>query len=392
MGVEAAAGAGAVQATILRAIDGLRPDPSVPDDAAARRYYDLLRTRYVNGLTQEAAARVLDISPRYLRELQARAIAALARRLWASAATGAPRESTPSPEDVVSEEAVPAGQARNWSSQVQRELAALQRTAPHLAANLATTACSAARLGSTVGLVREGQVIVEAMDPALHVSIHPTALRQVLLKAIEELARHVTSEPITISGQRAGAVVQIRVGGRTSEAEVPLGVRLIEEILAAHHGAVHVSSELGLQTIAIEIPAVLPDQEISVLVIDDNEDLVSFFASYTAGTAYRIRHAGTGAQALDALRERRPDVIVLDVMLPDAAIDGWELLMQLHEHPRTQSVPVIVCSVIRDEELALSLGAVGYLPKPVRRQEFLRALDHAVSRIPPTAPPTGDTP
>ena len=75
-------------------------------------------------------------------------------------------------------------------------------------------------------------------------------------------------------------------------------------------------------------------------------------------------------------------MIVLDVMLPDPAIDGWELLAQLHEHPETRSIPVIICSVIRERQLALSLGAASYLPKPVRRKDFIEALDGVVRRAP----------
>ena len=82
--------------------------------------------------------------------------------------------------------------------------------------------------------------------------------------------------------------------------------------------------------------------------------------------------------------EIKPDIIVLDVMLPD--VDGWELLSQLHEHPLTRSVPVIVCSVVGEEDLALALGAKVYLPKPVRRQQFLQALDQAVNQAAARAP------
>ena len=71
-----------------------------------------------------------------------------------------------------------------------------------------------------------------------------------------------------------------------------------------------------------------------------------------------------------------PSIIVLDVMLPD--MDGWELLAHLHEHPPTRSIPILVCSVVREEELALALGAKLYLSKPVRRQQFIQALDQAL--------------
>jgi CheY-like chemotaxis protein len=114
-----------------------------------------------------------------------------------------------------------------------------------------------------------------------------------------------------------------------------------------------------------------------VLVVDDNVDLVHFYRRYAAGTRYHIVHLSQGTGVLEAVESVTPDIIVLDVMLPD--VDGWDLLVQLHEHPATRPIPVVVCSVVREEELALSLGASVYLPKPVRRREFIGALDQAVN-------------
>ncbi len=66
-------------------------------------------------------------------------------------------------------------------------------------------------------------------------------------------------------------------------------------------------------------------------------------------------------------------MIVLDIMLPD--IDGWELLTNLHEYPGTRAIPVIICSVVKQEELAEALGAALYVAKPVMRKQFIEALD-----------------
>ena len=74
----------------------------------------------------------------------------------------------------------------------------------------------------------------------------------------------------------------------------------------------------------------------------------------------------------------RPDLIVLDVMLPDPDMDGWKLLMQLHGDAKTRAIPVVVCSVVREIELALALGAAVYVPKPVARRDFLAALESAL--------------
>jgi CheY-like chemotaxis protein len=72
-------------------------------------------------------------------------------------------------------------------------------------------------------------------------------------------------------------------------------------------------------------------------------------------------------------------VIVLDVMMP--RIDGWEMLGRLRSNRATSHVPVIVCTIMAQEELALSLGAAGFLKKPVTRQDFLAALDRQVGQV-----------
>jgi CheY-like chemotaxis protein len=58
--------------------------------------------------------------------------------------------------------------------------------------------------------------------------------------------------------------------------------------------------------------------------------------------------------------------------------DGWRVLSQLRQHPLTSHIPVIVCTILVQEALALSLGACAFLRKPVTRQAFLAALDRLV--------------
>jgi CheY-like chemotaxis protein len=61
-------------------------------------------------------------------------------------------------------------------------------------------------------------------------------------------------------------------------------------------------------------------------------------------------------------------------MLPD--IDGWELLARLQSHPQLQDVPIIVCTILPQEQLALNLGATAFIKKPISRTELLSKLDH----------------
>ena len=73
----------------------------------------------------------------------------------------------------------------------------------------------------------------------------------------------------------------------------------------------------------------------------------------------------------------RPDVVILDVMMPDR--DGWELLQTLRTHEPEKATRVIICSVIKDPDLAFALGADGFLHKPVDRAQLLQALEAAFS-------------
>jgi CheY-like chemotaxis protein len=120
----------------------------------------------------------------------------------------------------------------------------------------------------------------------------------------------------------------------------------------------------------VEVPSV---GKTTVLVVDDNLDMARFYRRCSEGTRYHIVHVAQGQGLFETVKVVVPDIIVLDVMLPD--VDGWELLMRLHEDPTTRSTPVIICTVVKEEDLALSLGAARYLTKPVRPREFIQALD-----------------
>jgi CheY-like chemotaxis protein len=115
------------------------------------------------------------------------------------------------------------------------------------------------------------------------------------------------------------------------------------------------------------------DSRAILLVIDDNEGLIELFRRYLTGETYRLLGARDAEEGLRLAEEHSPDVIVLDVMMPQH--DGWEILQLLRNRQRTRAIPVLVCSVINDPELAFSLGAAGFLAKPVKREELLGALE-----------------
>jgi len=383
LGCDPQQGAEAVQTALIKAIEDTKPPTNVPPTARVRRIYELLSCRYVQHLTQEETAVHLSITPRHVRREQRKAMHVLARRLWEQS-----RVETPSGDEIAhrgetqQRKAIPSiAKFPERRAQVRQELASLQKSAPGTVADVAAAIRGAAESGSALTSRHGIGLNVELVQPNLSVAIHPSALRQVLITAIGKLVQQMSCGRITLCAERKKNRINITIKGCPATVDRPLDSDLIREILAAHGGSIKIHTEGGCLSLGVELPSA---DEITVLVIDDNLDLVHFYRRYTTGTRYQIVHVAEGQLVFKSIAESEPDIIVLDVMLPD--IDGWELLGHLHEHPAASGIPVIVCSVVRQKELALALGAAFYLPKPVRRRHLIQALDQVLSQALVKAP------
>jgi excisionase family DNA binding protein len=102
-----------------------------------------------------------------------------------------------------------------------------------------------------------------------------------------------------------------------------------------------------------------------VLIVDDDERVREYVRVNLESEGYVVREAASAAEGLEALGERSPDLILLDVMMPQ--VDGWEMLQQIHEHTGVGAIPVVMFSGKVDEESAAeaeSRGAQGFIGKP----------------------------
>ena len=99
---------------------------------------------------------------------------------------------------------------------------------------------------------------------------------------------------------------------------------------------------------------------------------------YVQGLGILVVGTEEASQAVDMAASLQPDAVALDVLLPDQ--DGWEVLQQLRATPDTADIPVIVCSVWNEPELALALGASAFIRKPVTRSQVLESLQQILQR------------
>jgi CheY-like chemotaxis protein len=266
-----------------------------------------------------------------------------------------------------------SGQAADWQSQVQRELASLRAKAPDTVSDVGGVIGSALEFADPLTAERGIHIEVRSLQPGLVATVHPVVLYQILISAVRRLARYISNGGIAIYARLEDGNVRVTLTGAVATDGGVGEVDLVSDIPVSQDVSIKTYIDGTQAFVWIEAPSV---GKVTVLVVDDNEDMARFYKGATVGTRYHIVHITTGRGLFDALATIAPDVIVLDVMLPD--IDGWRLLMRLREDPASRSIPVIVCSVVREEDLALSLGAARYLPKPVRPREFIQALDQVL--------------
>jgi signal transduction histidine kinase/DNA-binding response OmpR family regulator len=167
---------------------------------------------------------------------------------------------------------------------------------------------------------------------------------------------------------------------------VGLGLSIVKSILDAHGAGVVVESEVGkgtsfrftlpllergseAQTSEREDRSAVTGEEGLVLVVDDDPDVVAFTRASLEREGFAVVSAGTAHEGATMAARRRPDVILLDLLLPDRS--GLDLLQSLKADPATRGIPVLVVSVTQDSIKALSLGAAECLSKPVSSETMV---------------------
>jgi len=127
-----------------------------------------------------------------------------------------------------------------------------------------------------------------------------------------------------------------------------------------------------------------------VLVVDDEADIVALVAYHLARAGYRVSTATTGPDALAAVREERPALVVLDLMLP--GLSGYEVLEALRADDATRHVAVLMLTARREEPdriRGLALGADDYLTKPFSPQELVLRVGAILRRVAGSASGSG---
>ena len=100
-----------------------------------------------------------------------------------------------------------------------------------------------------------------------------------------------------------------------------------------------------------------------ILVVDDESRMVRFVRMNLELEGYRVVEASNGLEALEKVRDELPDLVVLDVMMPE--MNGFDVAAVLKNDPLTAEIPIVILSIVQDRERGVRLGVDRYLTKPI---------------------------
>jgi DNA-binding response OmpR family regulator len=125
----------------------------------------------------------------------------------------------------------------------------------------------------------------------------------------------------------------------------------------------------------------VPEEKSTLLIVEDDVDVAEMLTAYFRGQGYEVLTVNWGEDAVQTCRASRPDLVILDIRLPD--IDGYEVARRLRENQRTKGIPIIFLTEKRerlDRIKGLEVGADDYITKPFDIQELRLRVRNALRR------------
>lgn len=275
-------------------------------------------------------------------------------------------------------------------------------------------------MSTAVGLTKEkGLTLTLDVPKSLPtVKVDKTRIRQVLLNLLSNAAKFTEQGGITLraapaeDGMVCIAVQDTGIGIAPEHQELifeefrqmegdltrqyqgtGLGLPISRRLVELHSGRMWLESVPGDgSTFFFTLPAMQhsvnphePDLQpqydaahATVVVVDDDSNSQRILRDYLESAGYNVHAVLDSRHALATIRELQPQLVVLDVLMPH--LDSWEVIAQIRSTPETSAIPVVMCSIVEQQQLGLALGANDYLVKPICEEQLVAVVKHWTSQ------------
>ena len=275
-------------------------------------------------------------------------------------------------------------------------------------------------MATAVGLTKDKPIElrqeIEADLPVIEAD--RTRVRQILLNLLSNAAKFTEQGSITVRAMRMDDYLVVHVvdtgigiarehlsaifeefrqvdGGSNRRYEgTGLGLPICRHLVELHGGRLWVESSpsigstFGFSLPIVESPAhvdmvrsqmVTPTRPdgIPVIVIDDDLAAIEIVTTYLSRDGYSVYGVRDSRHALDEVRRLKPAAIILDILMPHE--DGWEVLAALKADPELQAVPVVLYTIVEEQQLGFYLGASAYLVKPINEAQLRATVGQLVT-------------
>lgn len=345
----------ALRQHLLRAVEALRPlRQSASADHIEKRSYEILTLRYVAGYTVAEVADQLSLGTRQVYRDLRRAEEELAATLIAQI-----------PSDADASTSGPSG--------LQHEIDALVST--HQIVELVSALNDA--ISVLQPLIAKKHIVLDFQHDtrAAWVPLASGVVREVMIQLLSAIIQQTSEEErMTLRVIHDASQVEIRVSlshhrPDPQQALFQQAMRTVRLL-----GASFMMPEAQHGDFVLTFRTLIPQP---VLVVEDNPGARVLYDRYLEASRWRVVTVQRLSDIAETAVSLRPAAIVLDILM--AEVDGWTLLQVLKTDPRVAQIPVIVCSVINDPELARALGASASLVKPLSRSDLLEALERVTA-------------
>lgn len=264
-----------------------------------------------------------------------------------------------------------------------------------------------------------------------HLIGDPDRLLQVLINLISNAVKFTDSGSITISALQFNTSIRFIITD-TGEGIAPkyqslifekfhqigdvlsdkptgtgLGLPICKEIVEHHGGSIWVESELGKgSSFIVDIPSttvleLLPHEAIPqtivkrvsatvtaelpvddgrkcILVVDDEKSIRTLIRAELEDVGYRVVEAVDGLDAINKIKEFHPDVITLDIMMPN--MNGFDVATKLKNDPQTAHIPIVVVTIVDDREHGIKIGVDRFFSKPIDTDQLIQAVGELATK------------